>query len=145
MTEAMILRIKTTIALLLVFHSSLTTLVVQWRQRNLPESAMHFQSFVLLIFSFLLSTLVALQHKKSFDMWRIRLKNRRFDGKRATKSTFAVNHTKAQCWSKSVAYGSRHANGFEVVVSLMQGRHHISSKRQVYVREALKVGEHYNR
>ena len=108
-TEARILRIKTMIALLLVFPSSLTTLVGQWRQRNLPESSMHFQSFCIAYF------LVSVEHASSVTtqkiFWYVRIspENRRFDGKRATKLTSAVNHSKAQCWSKSVAY-TRHAN-----------------------------------
>ena len=48
--EATILQIKTTVAL--PFQSSLTMLVVQWWQRNLPKSVLHVQSFSLLIFSF---------------------------------------------------------------------------------------------
>ena len=40
--EATILKIKAANAL--QFQSSLTTLVVQWRQRNLPKNVLHFQS-----------------------------------------------------------------------------------------------------
>ena len=45
--EATILQIKTTVAL--PFQSSLTMLVVQWWQRNLPKSVLHVQGFSLLI------------------------------------------------------------------------------------------------
>ena len=48
--EATILQIKAMIALR--FQSSLTMLVVQWWQRNVPKSVLHVQSFSLLIFSF---------------------------------------------------------------------------------------------
>ena len=82
-----ILRIKTTMALLLVFQSTLTTLVVQGRQRNLPDSAMHFQGFCIAYFLVFVEHASSVTTQKIFDMWRFRLKNRRFDGKRATKLT----------------------------------------------------------
>ena len=129
-----ILRIKTTIALLLVFQSSLTTLVVQWRQRNLPDSAMHFQGFCIAYFLVFVEHSSSVTTQKIFDMWRFRLKNRRFDGKRATKLTTLKLNVEANLWRMGLVMLT------EVMVSLMtlmQGRHRIASKRQVYVREAL--------
>ena len=90
--EATILQIKTTVALL--FQSSLTMLVVQWWQRNLPKSVLHVQGFSLLIFLF------------SSSLWYAELARRELryysknvlicddfawnHGKRATKSTSAA-------------------------------------------------------
>ena len=93
-----ILRIKTTIALLLVFQSSLTTLVVQWRQRNLPDSAMHFQGFCIAYFLVFVEHASSVTTQNIFDMWRFRLKNRRFDGKRATKLTTLKLNVEANLW-----------------------------------------------
>lgn len=72
--------------------------------RNLPESVLHFQSFcfayffVSIVVVSALSSLVALTLKTILDM---RL-YRRFDGKRAKKSTSAGTHTKLQIyWFKT--------------------------------------------
>ena len=69
------------------------------------QSVLHVQSFFSLIFSFpsslwshRRSSLVALHHAKHaiIDTRRFRLKNQRFDGKRATESTSVGTHTEAQ-------------------------------------------------
>ena len=98
--EATILEIRTTFVS--PFQSSLTTaVVVKWRQINLPKSVPSLQSFCfddytccLFIISFLssfwlhLSSLLTSPRKIILDMRRFFPKKRRFDGKRATKSTF---------------------------------------------------------
>ena len=89
----------------LQFQSRLTSLVVQWRQRHLLEIALHVQS---ICFAFFLvwrrghdcaELVVALPRKTILDMRRFRLKNPRFDGKRATKSTSAGTHTHTEAQS----------------------------------------------
>ena len=84
----------------LPIHSRLTRSVVQRRQRNLPKTVCcTFSVFVLLIlpvafFCFLVSvvvvvvlgSLVGLQRKPIPNMRRFRLKNLRFDGKRARRN-----------------------------------------------------------
>ena len=84
----------------LPIHSRLTRSVVQRRQRNLPKTVCcTFRVFVLLIlpvafFCFLVSvvvvvvlgSLVGLQRKPIPNMRRFRLKNLRFDGKRARRN-----------------------------------------------------------
>ena len=78
-----VVEIEATIAL--PFQSSLTTLLLQWRQRNLPESVLRFA----------LSSLVALVGKTIIDMRRFRLKKKTIRWKRAEKSTSAGTHTEA--------------------------------------------------
>lgn len=93
------------------FQSTLTTWVVQWRQRNPSKSALQVKSFCFAYF--LVSVVIvvrwaplgALPRKTIFDMGRFRLKNWRFDENRASKSTSAGTHTEAQrrdfseeCW-----------------------------------------------
>ena len=84
--EATISWIKTTLAL-----PSLTTLVMQWRQRNLPKKVLHFQSFcfanffIPVVVVIALSLLVVLPRNTILDMRQFCVKNRRFHGKRATK------------------------------------------------------------
>ena len=64
---------------------------MQWRQRNLPKKVLHIQSFwfanflVPVVAVIALSLLVVLPRKTILDMRRLCLKNRRFDGERATK------------------------------------------------------------
>ena len=77
--------------------------LVRWRQWNLPKNVLltHLEFLLCLLtgcfFNFLVSvvyvvvlrSLVALLRKTILDMWRLCLKNGRFDEKRATKSTSA--------------------------------------------------------
>ena len=73
--EATISWIKATIAL-----PSLTTLVMQWRQRNLPKKVLHVQSFcfanflIPVVVVIALSLVVVLPRKTILDMRRLRLK-----------------------------------------------------------------------
>ena len=80
---------------------SLTTLVFRWRQRNLPKSVLHVQSFVLLItFAFCIFSArfhhcrcrgcSTSQNRSRYKT--ISLKNCRFKEKRATKTTSAGTH-----------------------------------------------------
>ena len=101
--EATILEIKAMIAL--PFQLRLTSFVEQRRQRNSQKVCCTFRVFFSLIFSFpsslwshRRSSLLALHHAKHaiIDMRRCGLKNQRFDGKRATKSTSLGTHTETQ-------------------------------------------------
>ena len=64
---------------------------MQWRQRNLPKKVLHFQSFcfanffIPVVVVIALSLLVVLPRKTILGMRQFCVKNRRFDGKRATK------------------------------------------------------------
>ena len=69
-----VVEIEATIAL--PFQSSLTTLLLQWRQRNVPKSVLHFA----------LSSLVALARKTILDMRRLRLKKKRPFDKNARRN-----------------------------------------------------------
>ena len=101
--EATILEIKS--MMVLPFQLRLTSFVEQRRQRNSQKVCCTFRIFFSLIFSFpsslwshRRSSLVALHHAKHaiIDTRRFRLKNQRFDGKRATESTSVGTHTEAQ-------------------------------------------------
>ena len=97
--EATILEIKAMIGL--PFQLRLTSFIEQRRQRNSQKVCCTFRVFFSLIFSFpsslwshRRSSLLALHHAKHaiIDMRRCGLKNQRFDGKRATKSTSLGTH-----------------------------------------------------
>ena len=80
---------------------SLTRLVFRWRQRNLPKSVLHVQSFVLLITIAFCIFSARFHHcrcsgcstSQNHSRYKtISLKNRRFIEKRATKTTSAGTH-----------------------------------------------------
>ena len=90
---ATIFQIKAKIAL--PFQSRLTTEVVQWQQWKPAKKCTVRSEFLFCLLSRFcrcrgcVKLLVALTRKTLLDMRRFRLKNRRFDGKHPTKSTFA--------------------------------------------------------
>ena len=96
--DATILEIKAMIGL--PFQLRLTSFVEQRRQRNSQKVCWTFRVFFRLfsrfssLWSHRRSSLVALHHAKHaiIDMRRCGLKNQRFDGKRATKSTSLGTH-----------------------------------------------------
>ena len=93
---ATIFQIKAKIAL--PFQSRLTTEVVQWQQWKPAKKCTVRSEFLFCLLSRFcrcrgcVKLLVALTRKTLLDMRRFRLKNRRFDGKHPTKSTFAGTH-----------------------------------------------------
>ena len=93
-----------------------TLLVVPWRQRNLPRSVPHIQSFSLLLFIFSFVSIEfasSILHSTILNAWQF-IENWWFDGKCRTKKMSAGSHTEApfsrlklfpwldKCWNTPV-------------------------------------------